>query len=190
MKYLILMGSPRKNGNTIGLVDAFMEELEENNIETELIWLYDKEIRPCIACRNCQKDHDVFGCIYQDDMYEIFNKILGADTIVLATPIYSWFATPPMKAMLDRLVYGMNKYYGEEMGPSLWQGKNLAIISSCGYRPEKGADLFIEAMKRYSKHSRLNYRGSLVERHLGYNSVFLDHDKVFRAREFGRSLIN
>lgn len=38
----------------------------------------------------------------------------------LATPIYSWYCTPPMKALLDRLVYGMNKYYGDEKGPSLW----------------------------------------------------------------------
>lgn len=45
-------------------------------------------------------------------MEEIFNCILSSDLIILASPIYSWYCTPPMKAALDRLVYGMNKFYG------------------------------------------------------------------------------
>ncbi len=43
----------------------------------------------------------------------IFDKV-RATLIVLATPIYSWYCTPPMKALLDRLVYGMDKYYGAQ----------------------------------------------------------------------------
>ena len=50
----------------------------------------------------------------------------------MATPIYSWYCTPPMKALLDRMVYGMNKYYGEEKGPSLWKGKALALLELMG----------------------------------------------------------
>lgn len=149
MQFCILMGSPRKNGNTVKLLTPFIEELEFNNIPCDLIWLYDKRIEPCIACRNCQKNWSVFGCHYKDDVQEIFNKIYDCDVIILATPIYSWFCTPPMKSLLDRLVYGMNKYYGEEKGPSLWAGKKLAIIATCGYRPEKGVDLFEEAIKSY-----------------------------------------
>ncbi|SBV99944.1 hypothetical protein KL86DPRO_11696 [uncultured delta proteobacterium] len=76
---------------------------------------------------------------------------------MMATPIYSWFCTPPLKSLLDRLVYGMNKYYGEKKGPALWAGKEAAIITTCGYRPEHGADLFEEGMKRYCKHSQLLY---------------------------------
>lgn len=41
-------------------------------------------------------------------------KVLASDLIVLATPIYSWYCTPPMKAIMDRLVYGLCKYYGDE----------------------------------------------------------------------------
>lgn len=70
------------------------------------------------------------------------DAVMRCDLIVLAMPIYSWYCTPPMKAVLDRLVYGMNKYYEKEKGPSLWAGKKVALISTCGYRPEKGADLW------------------------------------------------
>lgn len=190
MKYLILMGSPRKNGNTYELLKPFMDELNLNNIEHELIWLYDKNIKPCIACRSCQKDWTIFGCPIKDDVQEIFDKIIECDAIILATPIYSWYCTPPMKALLDRIVYGMNKYYGDEKGPSLWAGKMLAIISTCGYRPEKGTDLFEEGMKRYCKHSQLKYEGMLVERHLGYDTEFINDEKKENARLFVRELID
>jgi len=99
----------------------------------------------------------------------------------LATPIYSWYCTPPMKSLLDRLVYGMNKYYGEEKGPALWAGKKLVLITSCGYKPEKGADLWVEGMKRYCKHSQLVYAGMLVERDLGHKSIFTFDENSARA---------
>lgn len=188
MKVYILMGSPRKNGNTASLLDPFVSELARDNVEIETVWLYDKEINSCISCRVCQKDWTKFGCFHSDDVGEIFDGILDADLIILATPIYSWYCTSPMKALLDRLVYGMNKYYGEEKGPALWEGKKLSIITTCGYRPEKAADLFEEGMKRYCKHSKLEYLGMLAERSLGYNHDFMNTDKKKNAEEFAKKI--
>ena len=190
MKCCILMGSPRKGGNTAALLEPFMDELRKNKVECELVWLYDLEIHPCVACRGCQKDWKRFGCRYEDDGQMLFDKINGSDMLILASPIYSWYCTPPMKAVLDRMVYGMNKYYGEEKGPALWSGKKMALITTCGYRPEKGADLWEEGMKRYCKHSQLQYIGMLAERHLGYGSEFMDDEKVAHAKAFARQFID
>ena len=118
----------------------------------------------------------------------MFQQVLESGLLVLATPIYSWYCTPPMKALLDRLVYGMNKFYGGEKGPSLWAGTPLALLMTCGYRPEKGADLFEEGMRRYCRHSGLWYLGSHTERHLGYDTVFMDREKEARTRAFAREL--
>ena len=115
--------------------------------------------------------------------------VLGCDLLVLATPIYAWYCTPPMKALLDRLVYGMNKFYGESIGPSLWRGKAVALLETCGYRPEKGCDLFEEGIRRYCKHSGLRYLGSHAERHLGYQTVFMDEEKAGRTRLFAQELL-
>ena len=117
------------------------------------------------------------------------NNLLAADLIVFATPIYSWYCTPPMKALMDRMVYGMNKYYGAEKGPALWAGKSVALLTTCGYRPEKGVDLFEEGLRRYCKHSALRYLGRHAERHLGYGTVFMDGEKEARARAFARELL-
>ena len=188
MRFTILAGSPRENGNTHILTEAFIEGLAEHSAEHSIVRLHDKRIAGCTACRACQRDWSHFGCSIRDDMQAIFSEVLAADTLVLATPIYSWYCTAPMKAALDRLMYGMNKFYGDEKGPSLWAGKRVALLITCGYRPEKGADLFIEGMKRYCKHSGLAYAGDHVERDPGYKTTFPDTEKLARTRRFAKVL--
>lgn len=190
MRVCVLMGSPRRHGNTAALLEPFCEELRKGGAEVETVWLYGRDIRPCVACRSCQKDWAGFGCSQKDDVQAIFDLVLESGLIVLATPIYSWYCTPPMKALLDRLVYGMNKFYGGTKGPSLWEGRAMALLETCGYRPEKGCGLFEEGMRRYCKHSGLRYLGSHAERHLGYGTVFMDADKEERTRAFARNLLN
>ncbi len=188
MNVCILAGSPRPNGNTAALLGPFIAQMEGNGHTVNLISLHDKEIKPCMACRACQKDWTIFGCVQKDDMQEVFDGVMASDLIVLATPIYSWYCTTPMKAAIDRLMYGMNKFYGAEKGPAIWAGKQLALIVTCGYRPEKGADLWEAGMLRYCKHSGLTYRGMFAERHLGYKTSFMDEEKEQHAREFANKL--
>lgn len=189
MKVTILMGSPRKRGNTAQCLQPFCDELKEQGAEVSVIWLYDKTIGGCRACRKCQADWSGFHCAIADDMDDIAAEVMAGDILVLATPIYSWYCTAPMKAVLDRLVYGLNKYYGDTVGPSLWAGKKVALFTTCGYKPEHGADLFAQGMKRYCKHSKLGYAGLFAERHLGYHTVFMDEAKAAHAREFARRLL-
>ena len=182
------MGSPRRNGNTAALLEPFRAQLERQGWSHETVWLYEKSIAPCTACRACQRDWSGFGCAAHDDAYSLFDRVLDCDLLVLATPIYSWYCTPPMKALLDRFVYGMNKYYGAEKGPALWAGKRVASIVTCGYPPEKGADLWEAGLKRYCRHSRLVYAGMLAERHLGYDVPFMDEEKASHAAAFAAKL--
>ncbi|CDZ75188.1 flavin reductase [Peptoniphilus sp. ING2-D1G] len=190
MNILILKGSPRKKGNTNSIVEIFKSEMEKSENKVVDIHLYDMNLKGCVACKECQQFNDKFGCPIKDDMQKIFDLTLKADLIILATPIYSWYCTAPMKAVLDRLVYGMNKYYGQYKNLSLWQGKNLAIITTFGYGINKGPDLFEEGIKRYCKHSKLNYRGMLGQRHLGYNTKFMDDDKIDKTIEFAKILMD
>ena len=187
-KICILCASPHKEGNTHQLADCFAKEARSLGSTTQCFYLYDMDLRPCLACRACQLKHDGFHCVQKDDMQQIFDALIACDLIVLASPIHSWYCTPPMKAVLDRMVYGMNKYYGAEKGPALWAGRELAVITSCGYRPERGADLWEEGVRRYCKHSQLHYRGMLAERHLGYDTVFMDAEKMHHATAFAQML--
>lgn len=188
MNVCILMGSPREDGNTASLLKPFSDELQKMGVSFDLFWLKDLDINPCTSCRVCQKDWSAFGCAKKDDMYKIYDSIMKSDLILFASPIYSWYCTPQMKIALDRLVFGMNKIYGTEVGPLLWKGKKAAIITTCGYPIDKGADLWESGMKRYCKHSGLKYIGMLAERHLGFHTVFMDDKKEHNAREFAKLL--
>ena len=72
------------------------------------------------------------------------------------------------------------------MGPSIWKGKKMALISTCGYPVEKGADLWEEGMKRYAKHSRLQYVGMVCERQRNYGEQFMDAEKEQAMRDFAQ----
>lgn len=157
MKITILMGSPRLNGNTAELCKYFIEENNALHGESKYIELEKHNIHSCKECYACQYVENEYGCAQKDDMIEIANHILWADLIVLATPIFSWYCTAKMKALLDRH-YGFNKYYGSASG-CLWEGKKVAIIATHGYDKEYATEPFETGIKRLCIHSKLNYVG-------------------------------
>jgi multimeric flavodoxin WrbA len=187
-KICILAGSPRKNGNTASLLRPFSEALQQKGAAVELVRLPEKTMQPCIACRTCQDVPEAFGCPLDDDMQSVFLSVLGADCLVLATPIYSWYCTGPMKTALDRLVYGMNKYYGKIQGRSLWQGKTVALFITCGYRIENATGPFRTGMINYCRHSTLHYAGMFAARDRGYAVPFMTAEKTAGAAEFAARL--
>ena len=77
---------------------------------------------------------------------------LWADPISLATPIYAWYCTAEMKAVLDRH-YGFNKYYGSAEG-NLWQGRKVGIIATHGYPADYACGPFEQGIARLCKHSK------------------------------------
>ena len=188
VKICVLFSSPRPEGNTMHLLEPVVEELERLGHTCKGFSLYKMNLKPCIACRSCQEDWSLFGCVHRDDLVEIFDEVLGSDLILLASPVYSWYCTPPLKIVLDRLVYGMNKYYGGTMGPSLWKGKSMALVTTCGYPVEKGADLLEEGLKRYCKHSGLRWQGMLAARQRNLNDPFMDEEKRKQAVAFASQL--
>ena len=120
MKCCVLFGSPRGGqSNTRALLTEFLDEWQAAGNTFVVYSLYDEAISPCMACRGCQWDWDGPNCVIDDDMTGIYEEILACDLLLLASPIYLWSCTAPMKAALDRCIYALCKYYGDEQGPSL-----------------------------------------------------------------------
>ena len=184
----MLMGSPRREGNTAALLRPFLEECQILEVETETIWLYDRAVNPCLGCMACQDVLDGPGCVQDDDFEEIFQAMVGSDVIILATPIYAFFCTAPMKALLDRAIYAGTKNYGAVKGVKLLEGKRLAAIATCGYSPEKGADLWEEGLKRFCRHGGLEYIGIFCRRDRGGAEPFLNEEREQAVRDFARAV--
>ena len=97
---LVLSASPRKDGNSDLLCDQFLHGAREAGHQVEKIFLRDKKINHCIACGACQKNGG--QCSQQDDMAGILEKMIRADVIVMATPIYFYTMNGQMKTLIDR----------------------------------------------------------------------------------------
>lgn len=111
MKVLILSGSPRKGGNSDVLCDQFLKGAVESGHEAEKIRLAEKRFTPCTACYGCMKSGE---CVKKDALPEIREKMLDADIIVLATPVYFYSMTAQMKILIDRCLGYCKKLVGKQ----------------------------------------------------------------------------
>lgn len=102
IKILGIVGSPRSGGNTEILVNEALKAAAEEGAAAELLRLCDKEIKPCDGCRSCRKTKE---CRINDDFKPIFDKMVEADGIIIASPVYFSSATPQVKALIDRAGY-------------------------------------------------------------------------------------
>ncbi len=102
MKVVAFNGSPRKDGNTAILINYVFRELEREEIETELVQMAGKEIRGCIACYKCIENKDRQCAVKNDFANEWIGKMVGADGILLGSPVYFNDVTAEMKALIDR----------------------------------------------------------------------------------------
>lgn len=99
---LILSGSPRKGGNSDLLCDEFMRGAVESGNNVEKIRVAEKKIGYCRGCYYCRKNEGV--CAVKDDMAEVLQKMIDADVIVLASPVYFYSIDAQLKALIDRTV--------------------------------------------------------------------------------------
>ena len=99
---LILSASPRKGGNSDILCDRFALGAEEAGHRAEKIRVCEKKIGYCTACYYCQSSGGI--CANKDDMQEVLQKIIDADVIVLATPVYFYSVNAQLKTLIDRTV--------------------------------------------------------------------------------------
>ena len=187
MNILILMGSPRLGGNTAELCKPLMGELERLGAGVCYLTLADKKIQPCRGCYACQNVAGEYGCVQKDDMEAVVERIRWADCLVLATPIYSWYCTAPMKAVLDRH-YGLNKFYGSAEG-SLWAGKSVAILVTHGYDRAYATEPFETGVRRLCDHSGLSYLGLYSLRDEDNLASFRTAEAQEGARLFARRLM-
>ncbi len=101
MKILAISGSPRKNGNTVTVLEEVLRGARDEKADVELYSVSGKVIQPCDGCRSCAT---TAACHLADDMQELYNKIVEADGIVFGTPIYFWGMTGQAKTIMDRTI--------------------------------------------------------------------------------------
>jgi multimeric flavodoxin WrbA len=124
-KVVIVMGSPRKRGNSATLAGQVAAGAEAAGAQVERFTLQDMDIRPCTACDACLK-HPGPACVIQDDMQILYPKLEAADALVIASPIYWFTVSAQTKLFMDRC------YAFEDSPENALKGKRIGIVLTYG----------------------------------------------------------
>ena len=175
MRILVLNGSPRPNGNTKGMVEAFREGAVTVGNRVDVVDVCRLKIGGCLACEYCHtKGHG--SCVQKDDMQEVYALLKEAEMLVIASPIYYHGISGQLKCVIDR-------FYAAAYPTKPPHLKKVAMILSSG-----DANMYDGAM--------FSYQGDFLD-YLGLEDVgvFTAHGgengsaaKLNELKEFGMSL--
>jgi multimeric flavodoxin WrbA len=118
---VVLSGSPRKDGNTARLTEAFIEGAKAAGNEISLFMAAGLKIGGCRGCRYCFKHQGI--CVQRDDMPPILDALRKADALVLASPVYFFSVSAQIKLAIDRFFALL------ELGMPV---KRAALLMTCG----------------------------------------------------------
>ena len=131
---LVILGSPRRMGNSAALAARISRGAESAGAEVENLFLQDLEISPCRGCDTCQQ-HDSQGCAIKDDMQEIYPKLIRADAWVIASPVYWFTMSAQTKIFMDRCyalpAYADNPFVGKLVAIAMSYGDVDPVKSGC-----------------------------------------------------------
>ncbi|OGP58442.1 MAG: NADPH-dependent FMN reductase [Deltaproteobacteria bacterium RBG_13_52_11b] len=190
LKVLGIFASPRKGGNTDLLLEEALKGAQSEGAQVERLRLTDFAITPCRECHGCDESGN---CVILDDMQKIYPKLLEADLIILASPIFFYGVTAWAKALIDRSqALWSRKYLLKD--PSLGKdGKRrkgflISVGATKGPRVFEGAIL---TAKYFFDVLNAEYSGELVFRGVDGKGEILKHPEALKqAFEAGRRLLS
>lgn len=100
MKVTVITGSAHKKGTSALLADKFIEGATVAGHEVFRFDAAFEKVNPCLACEYCSAHNT--ECVYKDSMEKLNEKLIDADVIVFATPVYYYTVSAQLKAVIDR----------------------------------------------------------------------------------------
>jgi len=189
LKALGIFGSPRKGGNTDILLEEALKGAEKEGAEAERLRITDFTITPCKECHGCDQTGN---CVILDDMQKIYPKLLEADIIILASPIFFYGVTAWAKALIDRSqAFWARKYLLKDPSSGKEGKKRKGFFISVG--ATKGERVFegaILSVKYFFDVLNAEYVGELVFKEVEGKGDILKHPEALQqAFEAGRRLV-
>ena len=187
MKILGIMGSPRIKGNTDLLLDEALKGAQSQQAETEKLVVDKLKIAPCREYSGCLRDGN---CVIRDDMDDIYPKLMDADGIIVASPMFFYALSAQLKALIDRCqALWARKYVLKQNPPK--SGRKGAFIAVGATRGEKLFDGSILTVKYFFKAIDVEYSDELLVRGVDQRGEIRQHPEALSgAFELGSRLAN
>ena len=189
MKVLGLFGSPRRGGNTDLLLEEMLRGAQSREAEIEKIFLSEWDISGCRECRKCEIDGN---CVIQDQMQKLYPKLLQADYIILASPIFFYGVTAQAKRMIDRCqALWARKYILKKTSMQEESARRKGwFISVAGSRGEKVFQGAILTVRYFFDALNVEYVGELTFRKIDAKGAIKKHPTALKeAFQAGQRLV-
>lgn len=186
MKVLGIMGSPRIKGNTDLLLDQALKGAKSQGAEVEKIIVDKLNIAPCKEYYGCLKDGN---CVIRDDMDKVYPKLLDADRIIVASPIFFYGPSSQIKALIDRCqaVWARKYVLRQDLPDSGRKGAFIAVGATKGKRLFDGSKLTVQY---FFKAVNVSYVDELLIQGVDKKGEIKGHPTVLSdAFELGRRLV-
>ena len=199
MRVVAFNSSPlMEKGNTSVILTPFLEGLKETGANVELFYTKKLNINPCQGDFNCWL-RTPGRCHQDDDMQMLHPRMRQADVWVLATPVYVWGVSGPLKNLLDRvipLVEPFIELYNDHCSHPIRQNtkvRKFVLVSNCGFWEMDNFEPLLAQMNALSTFTRLEFVGALLRPHGPALATMLQmgepvDDVLHAAREAGRQL--
>jgi len=119
------------------------------------------KVNGCLGCGKCRENRDEPGCVQKDDALPIFKRMMQADAIVYAAPLYCWDFPAQMKALIDRH-FCLVKGYDTPDYKSFLEGKRVALLVTCDGPIEDNADVIQIVFDRVSDYGKCRTVGKYI----------------------------
>ncbi len=184
MKVLGIMGSPRMKGNTDLLLDEALKGAESRGAETEKILADKLTISPCKEYYACLKDGK---CVIKDDMDAIYDKLLSADAIIVASPMFFYTVSAQILTLISRCqALWARKYVLKNMDIPEKKGAFIAVGATRGEKLFDGPKLTV---KYFFQAINTRYDDELLIRGIDKKGEIKDHPTALAdAYELGKRL--
>jgi multimeric flavodoxin WrbA len=161
VKVLGIMGSPRRQSNTELLLDKALEGAREAGADVEKMLVSKLKISPCLEIYACFKDGN---CAIKDDMEAVYGKLLEADHVIFASPIFFYGITSQAKAIIDRCQALWARRHVLGMGKEDKRERRGVFISVGATRGEKLFEGAMLTVKYFFDAIGVKYSGDLLIR--------------------------
>lgn len=149
MNILTLLGSARAKGNTATVLGWVEEALQAQGHTVERVPVTRKSINGCLGCLKCRETSEAVACVQHDDANEILERMLAADGILFASPVYFWGVTAQIKALMDRCYAFVTNYHQPDHF-SLVRGKTIGLLTTGGGGYENNVEGIFDAFDRFA----------------------------------------
>jgi len=184
-KVLVLLGSPRKKGNSALLAERIARGAKSVGAKVETLFIHGMKIAPCKSCYACQKP-DSKGCSINDDMQSVYKKLLEADAWVIASTVYWFTMSAQTKLWMDRCfalpAYAEQPFAGKRIAIAMTYGDTDPFDSGC-----------VNALRTFQdayRYAQATIVGMVYGSAIGAGEIKNNDTLMKEAEELGKQLVS